>query len=756
LKLSFFRLLAVLFPAVACGIGCAAVSRSGQPAPAAVPTPAPAASPTPRPPLAPGTAVPVPADTAASGTLLRVGLKSDLVEFAYGPPGQRWVLASAGRAEIVRGPLRFHPERAASGGFLLHAGSFSQEAPARERVQRLSAQFAVPGTAVFSADRGVFRVLLGPFPDRASADALAEKLKGAGEEASIVEGGTAPAAGTPPALTVSVEDGSSRRLASAADIYPADSDARVLYDGKPYRGSLRVAINPRGLLTVVNRVDLEEYLYGVVPAEMGPKRYDEVEALKAQAVAARTYAMAHRGQFESEGYDLCATPRCQVYSGLSVEDPLSSAAVEATRGLVLAYGGHFADALFVSTCGGRTENVENVFGEPAAPYLVSVECGELSPTRLPGASVDRDRDRKSGGNPRSGLEWRGYVLARHTAGKRAGRAARLQTALAWAGLDRGATSPATLSPAAVYPSLITAFGLASSQGLHLLPRDERYYAESPAVSGRLSGAARDAYDFLVRFRFGAGEPLPPPDRALTEEEYGGLLVSAALRQGGVTEVQGRFLRREASNIWVKTSEGRQGLPVDPELPLARRVGDDYLPAPALALRPGDRLRWLKRGNQVLALWVEAEAAATDFERDSSWTEWVRRVSGKELARRMAARVAGTEVRQIAVTRRGPSGRAIEARVTTDAAEIVLSRFDVRQALELPDMLFTVQKARGASGETEFVFLGRGWGHGVGLCQNGAYGMAVAGASYDEILRHYYVNIDIVAAGGVTAAPPSSR
>lgn len=634
----------------------------------------------------------------------------------------------------------------------MQTGAFSQEAPARERVQRLSAQFAVAGTAVFSAEQGVYRVVLGLFPDRASADALAEKLRAAGEEAAVVEGGTAPAAGAPPALSVAVEDGSSRRLAAPADIYPADPEARVLYDGKPYRGSLRVTVNPRGLLTVVNRVDLEEYLYGVVPAEMGPRRYDEVEALKAQAVAARTYALAHRGQFESEGYDLCATPRCQVYSGLSVEDPLSSAAVEATRGLVLAHDGHFADALFVSTCGGRTENVENVFGEPAAPYLVSVECGELSPTTLPGASVDR----KSGTKPRSGLEWRGYVLARHAAGKRAGRATRLQTALAWAGLDGSATPPATLSPGAVYPALIAAFGLGSAQSLHLLPRDERYYAESPPVSGRLAGAARDAYDFLVRFRFGAGEPLPPPDRALTEEEYGGLLVSAALRQGGVTESQGRFLRREASNVWVKTSEGRQGLPVDPELPLARRVGEDFFPAPSLALRPGDRLRWLKRGNQVLALWVEAEVAATDFERDSSWTEWVRRVSGRELARRMAARVAGTEVRQIAVTRRGPSGRAIQIRVTTDAAELVLSRFDVRQALELPDMLFTVQRARGASGELEFVFLGRGWGHGVGLCQNGAYGMAVAGASYDEILRHYYVNVDIVKASGIAAAPPSTR
>ena len=54
------------------------------------------------------------------------------------------------------------------------------------------------------------------------------------------------------------------------------------------------------------------------------------------------------------------------------------------------------------------------------------------------------------------------------------------------------------------------------------------------------------------------------------------------------------------------------------------------------------------------------------------------------------------------------------------------------------------------------FLGRGWGHGVGLCQNGAYGMALAGASYDQILRHYYTGIDIVPAASVTAAPPSVR
>ncbi len=192
------------------------------------------------------------------------------------------------------------------------------------------------------------------------------------------------------------------------------------------------------------------------------------------------------------------------------------------------------------------------------------------------------------------------------------------------------------------------------------------------------------------------------------------------------------------------------------MPLARRVGERFLLASQLTLRPGDRLCWWKRGSQLLALWVELDPAGPSFERESAWTEWVRRVSGNELQHRMSGRVAGTEVRDIAVTRRSPSGRAIEIRVKTDAAEVTLKRFDLRQALGLPELLFTVERVRGAQGETEFVFLGRGWGHGVGLCQNGAYGMALAGETAEAILKHYYTGIDIVPASAVSAGAPSTR
>ena len=725
----------------------------GAPPPASAQTtsrPAPAPPPGPR--SAPGP-LPAPADAAPSGVLFAVGLKSDLAELVYGPPGRRWIVAASGRAEVLRGPLRLRPEGRRAVSFQVQAGAFSQEEPARELAERLAREYATTATVAFSADRGVYRALLGSFPDRAAAETFAATLRSAGRDAIPVEGSSAmnPAAAAA-TIVVAGEDGVTRRLASPVSLSSYGSDGPVLWDGKSYRGSVRVSVNGRGTLNVVNRVDLEEYLYGVVPAEMGPKRFDELEALKAQAIAARTYAMAHRGQFEAEGYDLCATPKCQVYSGLSSEDPLSNAAVDATRGLALASEGKFADALFISTCGGRTEDVENVFGETPVPYLVSVACGELMTTELPGAALDR----RAPARDRSGLEWRGYVLSRHAGRRRATRAGALETAQRWAGVPVEGAPPGTLAPSAVYPSVVSAFGLAPARAVHLLTGEEQYYSEPPAVSGRLSGPGREAYDFLLRFRFGAGESIPPPDRNLTEEEYAGLLLSAAMRSSGVTEGSGRFLRREGANVWVKTAEGRQGLPVDPELPLARRVGDRYLAAGVLTLRAGDRLRWWKRGSDVVALWVELDAAGPSYERESAWTEWVRRVSGRELSRRMAARVAGTEVREIRVVRRSGSGRVIEIRVVTDAAEATMKRFDLRQALEMPDALFTVQRVRGPQGETEFLFLGRGWGHGVGMCQNGAYGMALAGAKFDEILRHYYTGIEIVPGSTLAGGPASTR
>lgn len=149
------------------------------------------------------------------------------------------------------------------------------------------------------------------------------------------------------------------------------STARVLVAGAQYRGAAEVMRNGRGTLAGINELPMEEYLYGVVPRELGPVQYPEAEAQKAQAVAARTYAHANLGKRWSEGFDLGATVSDQVYGGVAAEHSVSTAAVNATAGIVATYGGALVNALFYATSGGRTSHSEDVFSA-AEPYLRSV------------------------------------------------------------------------------------------------------------------------------------------------------------------------------------------------------------------------------------------------------------------------------------------------------------------------------------------------------------------------------------------------
>jgi stage II sporulation protein D len=137
--------------------------------------------------------------------------------------------------------------------------------------------------------------------------------------------------------------------------------------GHAYRGSLRVS--SAGSLRVVNSVGLEPYLWGVVPSEM-PDRWP-AEALEAQAVVARTYALTHL--HKGGDFDLYPDTRSQVYGGIAAESPTASDAVTQTAAQVVLYKGELADTFFFSSSGGRTANVQDVWpSSPAVPYLVSV------------------------------------------------------------------------------------------------------------------------------------------------------------------------------------------------------------------------------------------------------------------------------------------------------------------------------------------------------------------------------------------------
>jgi stage II sporulation protein D len=136
-----------------------------------------------------------------------------------------------------------------------------------------------------------------------------------------------------------------------------------------YRGALVISASGSGLIAV-NALDLEDYLRGVVSAE-SPSAWP-VEALKAQAVAARTYALTtHAG---GGAFDQYADTRSQVYRGVAAETPSTDAAVTATAGQVVTFGGQPVTTYFFSTSGGETEDVQNVFvGSDPKPWLKAVE-----------------------------------------------------------------------------------------------------------------------------------------------------------------------------------------------------------------------------------------------------------------------------------------------------------------------------------------------------------------------------------------------
>jgi len=163
-------------------------------------------------------------------------------------------------------------------------------------------------------------------------------------------------------------------LLPAALVVPAGPAETLSANGAPYRGYLEIRAG-EGRLRVVNVVNIEDYLRGVVPNELSPGAASGLEAIKAQAVAARTYALRQRGRYAAEGYDVCATQACQVYRGRASEHPRADEAVAATRGRILGYRGAPIKALYTSACGGHTEDVENVFGgDRETPYLRGVVC----------------------------------------------------------------------------------------------------------------------------------------------------------------------------------------------------------------------------------------------------------------------------------------------------------------------------------------------------------------------------------------------
>ncbi|MCQ2062714.1 MAG: SpoIID/LytB domain-containing protein [Fibrobacter sp.] len=144
---------------------------------------------------------------------------------------------------------------------------------------------------------------------------------------------------------------------------------KKLLSSSCFPGEFKVSV-AGSKINAVNIVDIEEYLRGVIPYEIGKLDSSRFEALKAQAVAARTYAYKHFGSRESAGFDIYADTKDQVYKGLASATSLTDSAIKQTEGIVMTYNGEFIIAYYHSTCGGETETLAT-WGRENLPYLQS-------------------------------------------------------------------------------------------------------------------------------------------------------------------------------------------------------------------------------------------------------------------------------------------------------------------------------------------------------------------------------------------------
>lgn len=167
---------------------------------------------------------------------------------------------------------------------------------------------------------------------------------------------------------VRVSSGGQAASRRQLELVPLDSTGTVLVNEKAYRGRIRIAPGLDGL-RVINVIDLESYLVSVVGAEMGRRLPEELAALEAQAVAARTYTLRNLERNSAQGYDLAADVSSQVYGGVATEMPLAQLAVDRTRGQILTLDGIPIDAFYSSTCGGHTESSGAVFSGGDRSYL---------------------------------------------------------------------------------------------------------------------------------------------------------------------------------------------------------------------------------------------------------------------------------------------------------------------------------------------------------------------------------------------------
>ena len=475
-------------------------------------------------------------------------------------------------------------------------------------------------------------------------------------------------------------------MAAGARVRIEPPAAPLEIDGRAYRGALEVFGNARHTLTVVNELPLEEYLRGVVPNELNPTAFGEIEALKAQAVAARTYVYRNLGQSQNEGYDVCSTDACQVYLGALSEDALATQAIVETRGIVATYDGKPINALYTSTCGGRTEDAEIIFNEKV-PYLVSTSCEYKHPKPLPFATSS------------SIANWKEGVLA-------VARVSNFSEAARFMGLpDHG-------EPSSMDPPALAAF------------LRQTFYPTVLATSD---------------LSFVNEQGILPPGGSLPRDD---LLFRLVEKKAAFEWQQGVLVSWDGQKMRLLVAGQPKEFSLSPDALVYQRIGDERLPLRQGSWIGGELVDFRAEGSTIPMLVYRVNAANAAADRYSRLALWQVHKTKAELDAAIKPLGIG-EFADLQVMQRGASARPVNAEVVGTTGRRTVPPLRLRTLLGLRDSLFSHDIERNAAGAVlGATIFGRGWGHGVGMCQVGAYGMALDGAGYEEILKKYYKGIEL--------------
>lgn len=681
--------------------------------------------------------------------------------------------------ELIRGEMQVRAEQQSdenSTMYRVQAASFTKKDPALKLKNKLSELLDQPAIVHNNEDTGRYQVRVGEFPTKEEAQKFLKKIVKAGyPDAFLVKETVAVESGK----TVLALRGPDKlfRLSEAGYFFqPSSRNNYLRVDGKPYRGVLEINLNKNGRITIVNQLGTEEYLLSVVPAEMSPSSYPESEGLAALSIAARTYALyvKNSGSYRADGFDLTDDTRSQVYEGVSSERDSTSEAVRRTSGLAIYYQGKLIDAMYMSTCGGKTEDFANVFDSSPVPYLTSVFCTiENGPDK--GETILQSKHEleqifqaDDGTLANRNLEM-ARILGIIDAGaemtsefldkpveraeamrwvERAGKAAQKAQSVVSAS-DLNTRSRFLQYAAQAF------FGTGEIQR-KVSPRDVDYYLGNLKDGSLAPDSARPALSYLIQ----SGLWRPFADNTIRPNEPMRRGDALFLLSSWVESVRPDILRKgtfvspgqsggdaaaASSSINVKWGSRTQEFKFSQNLYMFKLDPGRITPVSDAKIIGNEKLRFhLNTQGAIDFLEIELSPTGASSDRYSpvaSWDATLTRSAAAEKLRGLVGSIG--DIKDIKPYKIGNSGRAVQIQIVGSRSSITLNGYKVRNALGLRDTLFTITREQNPDGSiASFTFHGRGFGHGVGMCQVGAFGMARAGRSYEEILKTYYQGVQI--------------